>query len=147
MTTSEIPGLAIAGTGLIVAALGLFARRGDFAEYRLKRDKNELLKRASDPAQQIESASTLVDIGFELQTKRERRAALALALEGRATVCGDSCWIAVDRMPVMFRQAMAARGMDRTDRRVRTMFHFSRRPPNSGTKGHNQPLSWLQLCG
>jgi hypothetical protein len=110
VTTSEILGLAIAGTGLIVAALGLYARRGDFAEYRLKRDKDELLTRASNRAEQVESVSTLVDIGFELQTKRERRAALALALEGRATVRGDSCWIAVDRMPVMFRQAIATRG-------------------------------------
>lgn len=106
---SDILGLAIAGTSLIVAALGLYARRGDFAAYRLKRDKNQLLRLACDRAQHIESASTLVDIGFELQTKSERRAALALALEGRATVRGDSCWIAVDRMPVVFRKAMAAR--------------------------------------
>lgn len=109
MNTPEFLELAIAAVGLIVMALGLYARRGDFAEYRLKRDKNELLQRATDRAQQIESAATLVDVGFELQTKSERRAARALALEGRATVRGDSCWIAVDRTPAVFRQAMAAR--------------------------------------
>ena len=109
MDTLEFVGLAIAAASFVVGAVGLYARRGDFAEYGLKRDKNALLQRAADRAQQVQSASMLVEVGFDLETEKERRAARALALEGRATMRGNSCWIAVDRAPVVFRRAMAAR--------------------------------------
>lgn len=109
MDTLEFVGLAIAAASFIVGAIGLYARRGDFAEHGLKRDKNELLQRATDRAQQMESVSMQVNVGFDLDTEKERRAARALALEGRATLRGNSCWIAVDRTPAVFRRAMAAR--------------------------------------
>lgn len=59
MDTFEFVGLAIAAASFIVGAIGLYARRGDFAEHGLKRDKNELLQRATDRAQQIDRKSVV----------------------------------------------------------------------------------------
>lgn len=116
------PTLALVGgiVGLLGGGLGIYyastanavllrrARR-DEAECELEQAKDELWRRAYERAQEMQSASTLVEVGVELQTTAERRAAWALAKEGRASVRRNACFIAINKMPAIFRHAMEFR--------------------------------------
>lgn len=89
------------------ALLKRFAREED--EHEIARTKDELWRRAYERSQELQSAATLIEVGIPLQGEVERRAAWALFKEGRATLRGNECFVAVDKMPAVIRQAMAAR--------------------------------------
>ena len=113
------PWVAIVGgvVGLLGGGLGIYyastanatllrrLRRED-AQYELEADKDALWQAAYEQAHSVQGGSTHRAVLIDLKTARERRAAWALAKEGRATVRGTKCEIWFDTMPPLFRKAL-----------------------------------------
>lgn len=105
-----VGGIATAISAAVAAVFTLARARDYFGRRRLDHAKAKLLQVAYDRAQGMETASTLIEVGFDIHTKLEQRAARALVEEGRASLRGNCVWIAVDRTPAIFRQVTAVRG-------------------------------------
>jgi hypothetical protein len=106
MDALELVRLAVSTVGIVVAAAGLYAKRGDIADYALRRAKAKVLRRATAEARLVPSASTIVEVFVPLHSRGERRGAEDLELEGHARLHENGCWVTIDRTPAVFRHAM-----------------------------------------